>query len=113
MLAPSLISATPFRNRTAWRDMCGVVDMYHQVLTDTISRTLRVAVLRLPLGDGDGGPAWLDALTRQHVAECQALAIDLPTPFTEYNLADAAEFASFTFQLANDLQRIRIAAGVV
>lgn len=107
------MSATPFRNPTAWKDLTGQLDLYHAVLAQTISETFGISVIKLPLGDGRADAAWLDALTRQFASECQALALDGPASYSEFDLKDPGEFASFTFQLSNDLQRVRVAAGVL
>jgi len=92
--------------------LVGVLDLYHAALAETISRTTGVAVKKYPLGNGRGEPDWLDALTKQHADEAAALGLIGPPSFGDFNLKDASEFASFTFLLANDLQRLRIAAGL-
>lgn len=67
---------------------------------------------KYPLGNGRGEPQWLDALTKQHADEARALGLIAPPDFSDFNLRDPSEWASFTFLLANDLQRLRSAAGL-
>ena len=113
MLDPSLLGSTPFNNRTALVDLGGILELFHSALAETIARTTAVAVKKYPLGDPRGGSRdWLDALTKQHQSEASALGLIGPPDFTDFNLRDPSEFASFTFLLANDLQRLRIAAGL-
>ena len=112
MIDPSLIGGTPFNNRTALVDLAGILEIYHGVLAETISRTTTVEVKRYPLGTGIGTPDWLDALTKQHASERFALGLIAPASFSDFNLKDASEFASFVFILSQDLDQIRIAAGV-
>lgn len=112
MLSPSLLGSTPFNNRTALVDLAGTIDLYHQALCETISRNFGVPVVKYPLGSGRGEPEWLDALTKQHAAEANAMSLAGPPSFSEFDLKDPAEFASFTFLLANDLERLRRVAGL-
>jgi hypothetical protein len=112
VIDPGLIGGTPFNNRTALIDLQGIVDLYHAALAETIARKTGVAVVKYPLGSGIGSPAYLDALTKQHAAEANALGLVGPPSFSEFNLRDPSEFASFTFLLGNDLERLRIAAGL-
>lgn len=112
MLDPSLFSGVPFHNRTAFADAAGTLDLYHAVLADAIARLTQTPVRKYPLGNGRGEKEWLTALTRQHADEAQALGLPGPPDFTDFSLGDPSEWASFWFIVANDLQRIRIAAGV-
>lgn len=112
MLSPSLLGSTPFNNRTAIVDFAGILELYHQALCETISRNFAVAVVKYPLGSGRGEPEWLDALTKQHAAESNAMGLAGPPSFSEFDLKDGAEWASFTFLVANDLERLRRAAGL-
>lgn len=97
---------------TAFRDLAGTLELYHRALAETIARTTGVAVRAYPLGNGLGEQDWLDALTRQHADEAAALGIAGPPSFGDFSLRDPSEWASFTFLLSNDLQRLRIAAGL-
>src|SRR5947209_4020447 len=106
MLSTSLLASTPFNNRTALVDLAGILELYHAALAASIARTTGGAVRKYPLGNGRGDPDWLDALTKQHAAEADALGLIGPPSFGDFNLRHAGEFASFTFLLANDLQRL-------
>jgi hypothetical protein len=113
LIDPGLIGGTPFNNRTAFTDLVGTVYLYHAALAQTIARTTGVAVTLYPLGDGKiGDPFYLDALTKQHASEANALGLIGPPSFSEFDLRDPSEFASFTFLLGNDLERLRKAAGL-
>jgi hypothetical protein len=113
MLAPSLLASTPFRNRTAFNDMVGILALYHAALAQTIARNTGTGVKLLPIGNANGGDAaWLDALTKQTQSETDALGIAGPGSYSEFDLRDPSEFASFTFIVAEDLERIRKAAGL-
>lgn len=85
----------------------------HAQLAPVISERTGVGVRRYPLGSGGGSPDWLEAITRQHADERSALGLIAPVDYTEFRIKDAAEWASFVFLLANDLQQIRVAAGLV
>lgn len=113
MIAPSLIASTPFNNRTALADLAGIVTIMHQTFAETIARNTGRAVKNLPLGSGYPGREWLDALTKQSASERLALGMAPPTDFTEFDVHDPAEWASFVFLLGNDLEEIRATVGVV
>jgi hypothetical protein len=113
MLDFSLVSATPFRNRTAFKDLAGILAVAHQNLAEAITRLSGQAVPMYPLGDGTPtDPNWRFALQQQMNGECQALIITQPTNLEDFDLSDEAEFYSFTFLLGNEMERIRIAAGL-
>src|SRR5258707_13170974 len=112
MLSPSLLGSTPFNNRTALVDFAGILDLYHQALCEPISRNFAVAVVKYPLGSGRGENEWLDALTKQHAAEANAMGLAGPPSFSEFDLKDPSEFASFTFLVANYLHPLRRAPGL-
>ena len=92
----------------------GSVYLYHAALAETIARTTGVSVKLLAIGDGKiGDPLYLDALTKQHASEAAALGLIGPPSFSDFQLTDPSEFASFTFSLAQDLQRLRVASGLI
>ena len=113
MLDFALINATPYRNPTAFRDLAGILAIGHQNIAEAASRISQEAVPLYPLGDGrPGDKNWLFALQQQMNAECKALIITQPTDLSDFNLNDESEFYSFTFLLGNEMERIRLAAGV-
>ena len=112
MISTRLLATVPPNNRTAFSDYAGILAFYHQALAEQIQRTTGVAVRLFPLGNGRGEPTWLDALTRQHRDEAVALGIAAPPDFTEFDVSDPAEFASLTWTVAQDLERLRLAAGL-
>lgn len=112
-LSPSLISGVPFRNRTAYSDLSGILFFQHQAIAETISRTLGVAVRLMPLGGADiTSESFLFALQAQFADECRALFITPPADMQSFDLDDEAEFASWTFLVAEELSRVKSAAGV-
>lgn len=113
MIDFSLVSATPFRNPTAFRDLAGILAINHQAIAEAIERQTQEPVTVYPLGDGrPGDKSWTFALQQALNAECRALAIAQPSDLSDFNLNDEAEFYSFTFLLGNEMERIRIAAGI-
>ena len=113
MMDLALINGTPFRNRTAFRDLAGILAIAHQDFTDAIMRITGESVPLYPLGDGQPNDKnWLFALQQQLNAECRALIITQPTDLSDFNLNDESEFYSFTFLLGNEMERIRLATGL-
>lgn len=113
MIDPTIISATPFENTTAFVDLAGMLAIMHQQIAETVSALTQVAVRLYPLGNGRGEKPWLQSLTQQMQAECSALAIQQPPDFSDFDLHDEAEFYSWTFLLGNETDRIRQAAGII
>lgn len=113
MQDPALISGTPFGNRTAYLDLSGTLALTHRAITETISRTFGVAVRLMPLGQPNiTDPSFLQALQAQHADECRAMALAPPPDLQSFDLRDEAQFASWSFALANDLARITAAVGL-
>src|SRR4029077_3334758 len=80
MLDFSLLSATPFRNRTAFKDLAGILAVSHQNIVEAIEVLTGQAQVLYPLGDGTPTDKnWLFALQQQMNAECQALVTPQPT----------------------------------
>ena len=113
MIGTALLASVPFRNPTALADYIGTLTMIHQDLAETISRQTASAVKLYPLGTAYGDSPWLFALEQQHADEARALGIAPPPSFADFELSNEAEWASFTFLVSQDLERIRLAAGVV
>lgn len=112
-LSPSLISGVPFRNRTAYADLSGILFFQHRAIAETISRTLGVAVRLMPLGGADiTSESFLFALQMQMADETRVLAIAPAADVQSFDLTDEAEFASWTFLVASETSRIKSAAGV-
>lgn len=95
------------------RDWLGTLEMYHAVLADTISRALQVEVAKFPLGVSYPSKPYLETLTQQHNAERAALGLAPATDMSDFDVNDPGEWASLTFVVANDLEQIRLAAGVI
>lgn len=111
MIDFSLLSATPFKNQTAFRDMMGLLTIAHQDFAETITRNTGNGVPVYPFASAKDTDL-LFALQQQLVAECRALFIAQPTDLSDFNLREESEFYSFTFLLGNEMERIRIAAGL-
>jgi len=112
MLDPVLFASIPHRNLTAWRDATGTLEMMHRAIAQAAFGLTGTAYRILPLGDGRGDAAWLQALQAQHEAAAQALSLTPPADLSSYDLREADHFASFTWVLSQDLIRLRDAAGV-
>jgi hypothetical protein len=117
MIDFSIVSSTPFKNPTAFRDLCGLLAINLQDIAEVVERTTAAvdqeAIAIYPLGDGTPGDRnWLFALQQQLNALCRGLLIEQPTDLSDFNLRDESEFYSFTFLLGNELERIKIAAGL-
>lgn len=113
MISTHLLATVPHRNPTAFADWAGTLAFVHQALAAAIQRQTGVAVRLVPLGNGRGEYEWLDALTHQHRDEARALGIAAPPDFTEFSVRDPAEFASLTWTVSEDLERLRLGAGLV
>jgi hypothetical protein len=113
MMSPTLLASVPYRNRTAFADAVSILANYHTVLADTIGRQTGRAVVLYPLGDGRGEREWLQALEQQHAAEARALGIAPPPSLSDFNLGDPTEWASFWWIMSEDLERLRLASGIV
>lgn len=112
MLDPKLLASVPFNNLNAWRDFTGVLERYHRGLAHAVFLLNGKNYRILPLGDGSGGPEWLQAVQSQHAEAAKALALAPPPDLQSYSLRDKSDFASFCWILSQDLERLRKAAGI-
>lgn len=112
-LDPRLISGTPWKNRTAYADLSGILALTHRAIAQQISLDLQVAVRYMPLGSADiTSDSFLFALQSQMADECRALAITPPADIQSFDLTDESEFASWSFLVASETSRIKSSAGV-
>ena len=106
MLSPRLFASTPFRSPTALLDMAGTIELYLRGLVEQAG--LKVALL--PLGT-PGRQTWLDGLQQQFQAVGHALGV--PTSdIASFDLGEPADWASWTFAVATQLEVFRVAAGI-
>lgn len=112
ILDPALLASTPYQNFTALIDAAGILHLYHRALAETISATTGKSYRTYPLGDGRGTPDWLWAVQQTHVNAAAALGIAPPPDLASFDLSRADDHASFFFLVANDLKRLRNAAGL-
>lgn len=111
MIAPQMWSNLPFGNRTAWRDFVGTHWLWHRAVAEQVRRTTGIGYRVYPIGDGYGS-AWLDAVQQTYTNAAAALGLSPPGDLRSYDLSRAEDFASWTFLLSNEAERIRQAAGV-
>ena len=112
MIDPILLASVPHRNLTAFRDLTGTLEMMHRAIAQSAFGLTGTAYRVLPLGDGRGEASWLQALQQQHEAAALALGLQAPADLSSYDLTEPEQWASFTWILAQDLRRLRDAAGL-
>lgn len=105
MMDPRLWSSTPFRNPTAWAELTGMIELFHRQLADVVQYTV------LPIGTGRG-EGWASGLQQQCQYAASALGTGPAPDLQSYNLDDAGDFASFTFQLGQFHRALQLAAGI-
>ena len=117
MMSPSLLASTPHKSGTAFLDLIGTLTlMYSQIMQGAITNAVILGThypTRAPIDAGQPQADLLSAVHNQHVSLARALGIDPPPDLQSFDLSDANDFASWTFLLADDLTRLRDAAGVV
>ena len=106
MLSPKLLASTPFRDRTALYDLAGTLQLYFVGLAQVSPTQFRL----LPIGT-PGGSVWMAAVQEQFRAAGDALGVNIPD-LASYDLADARDFASWTFTMSETLEQLRLEAGV-
>lgn len=112
MLTPTLLASTPFRSKTSYEDLIGeCVKFYNAFIPATILKTGKTPK-RIPI-DAQM-PPWdlLQAIQSQHTSLALALGLAPPVDLQSFDLKDASQFSSWTWLLSNDLQRLKLAAGV-
>lgn len=100
-----------FGDETAWIDFLGTHDFWHRQLAAVITTQ---PVMVMPLGDGPAGEGadWHRVHQEMHVSAAAKLGIAGPPDFQSYDLSDPAQFASWTWQHAQEHIRLRQAAGI-
>lgn len=113
MIDPRLWASTPFRNRNAFLDLQGQIELFHSALADTVGRTLERTYPTYSLGSPSPDMKnTLTALQAQCSGAAVALGIPQPPDLESYDLTDAGDFASWTFQVAEFHRALQIAAGL-
>jgi hypothetical protein len=108
---PAVWASVPFRNKTAWADFTGTLELWMRALAQRIFQSTGQSIVVLPLGDG-GGPEWLSGVQTQFEDAAVALGIAAPGDLESYNLDQAGDFSSWTWQVSNEARRLRSAAGL-
>lgn len=113
VIDPKLFAQVPHKNRTAYRDMIGALDLMHTqwIIPAIIAQTGKIPE-RFPF-DADSDPEeTLEAIQSQHASEAAALGIAPPPDLATYDLREASDWASWTFLVSQDLTRLRLAVGI-
>ena len=113
MIDPGLLAGTPFRSRTAYEDMLGTISLIHAGLVDAVTTLTGISVVRYSPDPGEPDDDVLDQIQSQHQALSRALGIDDPPDLEEFDLRDESQWVSWTLLVAQDLSRIKSAAGIV
>mgnify|MGYP003579113763 CR=1 FL=1 len=113
MIDPGLLAGTPFRSRTAYEDMLGTIAVIHAGLTDAVTTLTGIPVVRYSIDPGEPMDDVLDQVQAQNLALSRALGIDDSPDLEEFDLRDESQWVSWTLLVAQDLTRIKIAAGVI
>ncbi len=112
MQSTRLFASVPFRDQTAFRDFAGTFYLYHRALADTVFRTTGKQYAVLPIGDGRGEQEWMRAVQQTHQNASLALGIASPPDLTSFDLSKEADHTAWFFALSNDLERLRLSAGL-
>ncbi len=107
MIDTRLWSSTPFRNRNAFMDLTGQIELFHKALAQRIPRTYPLS----PIGSGRGSD-WMNGLQDQCAAAATALGVAQPPDLQSYNLDDEGDFASWCFQVGQYHRLLAVAAGL-
>ena len=107
MIDTRIWASTPFRDRNAFMDLTGQIQMFHVALAQRVSRTYPL----LPIGTGRGSD-WLNGLQDQCAAAAAALGVPQPPDLQSYNLDDEGDWASWTFQVGQYHRVLAVAAGL-
>jgi hypothetical protein len=113
VLDPNILAGTPFRNKTAYEDMIGTISTIHDGLIEAVSNLTQTSPAKYVLDANSPMDETLETIQSQSQALSRALGIDDPPDLQTFNLRDQSEWVSWTFVVAQDLNRIKIAAGVV
>ncbi len=113
MMDPTLLAGTPFRNRSAFEDLVGTVSFMHNALIQSTVTLTGIPPTRYALDPAAPQADLLQAIQAQHASLAESLGIAQPSDLQSFDLTDATDFASWTFLLADDLTRLRDAAGIV
>lgn len=109
---PKLFGSTPFRNKTAWRDLKGTLYLWHVNLADTIAAGGFGGYPVYYIGSPAKDQAEQEIIERMHAGAAAALGIAPPPTLAGYDLDDPADFASWTWLLSLDCDRLRAEAGM-
>ena len=110
-MPPLLWSSVPYGNRTAFADLIGSVELWFAGLAQEIHALTGTSIQRPPIGIG-GGKAWLLAVQQAYTEACSALQISPPGDLSSYDLSSRNDFNGWCFTLAQESERLRIAAGL-
>lgn len=113
MIDPGLLAGTPFRSRTAYEDLIGTISVIHAGLVEAVTTLTGTAVVRYSIDPGEPLEDVLDQVMSQNQALSRALGIDDPPDLEEFDLRDESQWVSWTLLVAQDLTRIKLAAGVI
>lgn len=112
-LDPTLLSGVPFQSRTAALDLSGQIFLLCRAITEKVSRDFGVACSLYPLGGADlKSESYLAALQAQLSAITTALALAPSPDVQSFDLDDESEWASWTYLVSGELNRLKLAAGV-
>ena len=111
MVDPSVFASIPYRNKTAWIDFQGTLELWVRALAQRIFQQTGQTIRILPLGTGEG-PDWLSAVQSQFESAATALGIAAPGDLESYDLSRADQFASWSWTVSQEARRLRTAAGL-
>jgi len=110
-LDPRLFGSTPYGNPTAFLDLQGQLYFFHVALARKLGETGESYGV-LPIGSGPGGPTWLRAVQQTYANAARAVGIAAPPDLQTYDLSDAEQFASWTFEVGQFSKTLAVAAGL-
>jgi hypothetical protein len=93
--------------------MLGTVKVIHDGLIDATNNLTGTSVARYNFDSGEPPDDVLEQIQNQHRALSRALGVEDPPDLQEFDLRQETDWVSWTFIMAQDLTRLKNAAGVV
>ena len=112
MIAPTMLSGTPFGSRTALLDFAGTLEIFMRGIADAAFQLTGESVRVSPIGV-PGGAAWLQSIQSMCVSAADTLGIAPPPDLASYDLTSESDFTSWMYAISQEAERLRVAAGIV